>query len=391
MRTAPKARNKGTGSIEPRGEGSWRITVEVGPAENGKRTRHRETVKGNKRDAERRLREILSAAETGVYVAPSRKTTGQFLEEWVSSYAVLHTSPRTAQSYEAEFRRHVVPALGKVPLADLRPHHIQAYYVEALKCGRKDGTGGLSPRTVAYHHRILSEALEQAVRQNLLVRNPAKMVDPPRPKRADIGMLASEDTRRFLHAAAESEYFGLLVAALYTGARLGELLALQWRNVDLDKGTMTITHTLYRTGSEWHLKEPKSARSRRQIVMPTSLTNHLVEHKKTVEAERATMGGKLTAEDFVFGQWSGKPRDERSVNRGFARVLRNAGLQHIRFHDLRHTHASLLLKAGVHPKVVSERLGHGSVSFTLDVYSHVMPGLQESAAAKLEALIGGTP
>jgi integrase len=285
----------------------------------------------------------------------------------------------------------VVPALGKTPLADLRPHHIQAYYVEALKSGRTDGTGGLSPRTVAYHHRILSEALEQAVRQNLLVRNPAKMVDPPRPKRAEIGMLAAEDIRRFLQAAAESEYFGLLVAALYTGARLGELLALQWRNVDLDKRTMTITHTLYRTGSEWHLKEPKSARSRRQIVMPASLASNLLEHRKTLEAERAAMGGVLTAEDFVFGQLNGKPRDERSVNRGFDRVLRNAGLRHIRFHDLRHTHASLLLKAGVHPKVVSERLGHGSVSFTLDVYSHVMPGLQESAAVKLEELIGGTP
>ena len=392
MKAAPRARNKGTGSIEARGTGSWRITVEVGaPAEDGKRTRHRETVKGNKRDAERRLREILSAAETGVYVAPSRITTGQFLEEWVSTYALLHTSPRTAQSYAAEFRRHVVPALGKIPLADLRPHHIQAYYVEELRTGRSDGTGGLSPRSVAYHHRILSEALEHAVRQNLLVRNPAKVVDPPRPKRAEVGMLAAEDTRRFLQSAAESEYFPLLLAALYTGARLGELLALQWRNVDLGNGTMTITHTLYRTGSEWHLREPKSAKSRRQIAMPASLTVHLAEHKKTMEAERATTGSELTAEDFVFAQWNGNPRDERSVNRGFARVLAKAGLPHIRFHDLRHTHASLLLKAGVNPKVVSERLGHASVSFTLDVYSHVMPGLQESAAAKLEALIGGTP
>jgi len=392
MRDSPRARNKGTGSIEARGAGSWRITVEVGPpSEDGKRTRHRETVKGNKRDAERRLREILSAAETGVYVAPSRKTTGQFLEEWAATYAVLNTSPRTAQSYAAEFRRHVIPALGKIPLSDLRTHHIQAYYVEALKSGRKDGMGGLSPRTVAYHHRILSEALEHAVRQNLLVRNPAKVADPPRPARVDIAMLAAEDTRRFLQAAAESEYFALLLAALYTGARLGELLALQWRNVDLDSGMMSIMYTLYRTGSEWHLKEPKSARSRRQIAMPRALTAHLEEHKKTLEAERVAMGGQLTAEDFVFGQWNGKPRDERSVNRGFARVLRNAGLPHIRFHDLRHTHASLMLKAGVHPKVVSERLGHGSVSFTLDVYSHVMPGLQESAAAKLEALIGGAP
>jgi len=140
----------------------------------------------------------------------------------------------------------------------------------------------------------------------------------------------------------------------------------------------------------WHLKEPKSARSRRQVVLPESLTRRLREHKATIEAERASLGASLSDSDFVFCQVDGKPRDERSVQRGFERVLRLAGLPHIRFHDLRHTHATLLLKAGVHPKIVSERLGHGSVSFTLDVYSHVMPGLQEAAAVQFEALLGGT-
>ncbi len=178
---------------------------------------------------------------------------------------------------------------------------------------------------------------------------------------------------------------------MYTGARLGELLALQWRNVDLENGTMTIVSTLYRTGSTWTLKEPKSARSRRQVVLPRSVISFLSEHKANLEAERAAVDGILFESDFVFGQANGKPRDSRSALRALQRVLKIAGLEHVRFHDLRHTHASLLLKAGVHPKVVSERLGHGSVSFTLDVYSHVMPGIQESAVARLEALIGTGP
>jgi len=377
------------GSIEPRGKLTWRLTVDTGRDESGKRTRHRETVKGTKREAERRLREILSTVETGLYIPPSKLTTGDYLNQWVSTYAVLHTSPRTVASYRDELARHVIPALGSIPLISLRPNHIQEYYVSELTSGRTDGKGGLSARTVAYHHAILTEALEYAVRQNELARNPAKLVDPPRPKRTEVATIASEDIPRFLDAATQSDYFGVFLTAIYTGARLGELLGLQWRNVDLDNSTMAIVATLYRTGSTWQLKEPKSARSRRQIMLPASAVAYLQGHKARLEAERAALGGVLTDSDFVFGQVDGKPRGARSALRALQRVLKIAGLPHVRFHDLRHTHASLLLKAGVNPKVVSERLGHGSVAFTLDTYSHVMPGIQESAAARFEALIEG--
>ena len=355
----------------------------------GKRLRHRETFKGGKKDAERRLREVLASVEAGLYVPPSKLTTGQYLQRWVTTYAALNTSPRTVSSYQDELRRHVIPALGTIPLTSLRPHHIEAYYVEALAHGRSDGTGGLSARTVQYHAAILSSALERAVKQNELARNPAKLVDRPRGRRPEVRTIAAEDVPRFLEAASHSEYFTLLAVALATGARLGELLALQWRNLDLDNGTMTIVATLYRTGSTWHLKEPKSVRSRRQVALPRSLVGHLREHKANLQAERAALGGVLTDGDFAFGQVNGNPRDERSVQRGLERVLRRADLPHVSFHALRHTHASLLLRAGVNPKVVSERLGHGSVSLTLDTYSHVMPGLQESAAVRFDALLEG--
>ncbi len=369
--------------------GPWRITVSLGLGPDAQYRRHRETVQGTKADAQRRLREILAQVEQGIYVPPSKLTVGQYLERWAETYATLHTSPRTASSYKAELRRHVVPALGSLPLTALRPHHIEAYYVEALTCGRKDGKdGGLAPRTVVYHHRILCEALEHAVRHGELARNPAKLVTPPRPKRAQINVMAVQDVPRFLDEASRSEYFALFLTALYTGARLGELLALQWRNVNLKAATMTIDATLYRSGSEWHIKEPKSARSRRQIELPGSVVTTLVAHRDEQQRIRREMGVAWTESDFVFGQPLGKPRDERSVQRGLDRVLRRAELPRLRFHDLRHTHASLMLMAGSHPKAVSERLGHGSVSFTLDTYSHIMPGVQREAVNRFEALLG---
>lgn len=375
------------GNIEARGTNTWRITVALGSAPDGKRLRHRETVHGFKRDAERRLREVLQSVEAGLYIAPSKMTTGEYLERWVSSYAAVHSSPRTAQSYQDELRRHIIPALGNIPLTELRPHHIEEYQVRALSSGRTDGRGGLSPRTVAYHHAILSEALEQAVRQDELARNPAKLVDPPRPARPELSTLTVDSVPRLLSAAAQSEYHQVLLTAIFTGARVGELLALQWRNVDLDNATMTIVATLYRMAGAWHLKEPKSARSRRQVALPTAVVAELREHKLRLEAERAALGTVVAPTDFVFCRVGGEPLHGRSVKRALDKALEDSGLQHVRVHDLRHTHASLLVQAGANPKVISERLGHGSVAFTLDTYSHIMPGMQQSAVSAFEALV----
>jgi len=377
------------GSIEEQGTGkrkkSWRITVDLGRDENGTRRRHRETFVGTKKDAERRMREILTEVETGRYVPPSRMTTGQYLEQWSENYAVLHTSPRTADSYQSELRRHIIPALGTVPLIELRPHHIEQYYVDALKHGRKDGSGGLSARTVLFHHRIISEALEHAVKKGELARNSAKVVDPPKPKRAKVSTLTRDDSIRFLEAAQVSQYFHLFALALGTGARLGELLALIWRNVDLERGAITVEATLYREGSEWYRKQPKSGRSR-YVPLPPSFVPYMQDYRKTIEGEHASVGAFVSPDDFVFHTAQGKPLDRHSVSRGFQRVLNRAKLPHIRFHDLRHTHASLMLQDGRSPKVVQERLGHTSAAFTLDTYGHVMPGIQEDAAARFGAL-----
>jgi len=376
------------GHIHKRSKGSWTIVVDLPrDPQTGKRRQQWRTIKGTKRDAERELGEILHSVEAGDYIKPNRITVGEYLKQWSENYTVMHTSPRTSQSYQAETQNHIIPALGAIPLCQLQPQQIENYYTRALTKGRSDGKGGLSARTVLYHHRILSEALSHAVKVGLITRNVANVVDPPRPRRAKIATLASEDIPKFLEAAQDSPYYILFFTALSTGMRLGELLGLRWSDVYFDSGSLSVTQALYKRCGVCEMREPKSPHSQRQIAMPQSLIHLLEHHKAMQEAQMILLGRPLTKNDLVFAYPDGKPLDPGVVSHTFSRVLQKAGLSHIRFHDLRHTHATLMLKAGVHPKIVSERLGHASVAFTLDTYSHVVPGLQEAAVERFDEIL----
>ena len=376
------------GHIRQRSKGSWSIVIDVGrDPETGKRRQQWHTVKGTKGDAERALREALHSLEMGAYVKPSRITVSEYLKQWCESYAVIHTSPRTAESYQMEVERHLIPALGGIPLCQLQPQQLQNYYAYALTQGRVDGKGGLSARTVLYHHRILSEALNHAVKMGMVARNVAKAVDPPRPRHFKIRTLASEDIPKFVEAAWGSLYYVLFFTALCTGMRLGELLGLRWCDVDLDSDSLSVVQALYKRRGVCRMVEPKSPHSRRRIALPSSLTRLLDQHAAKQEAQKILLGTLLSGDDLVFAYADGRPLDPGTVTHAFSRLLKEAGLPHIRFHDLRHTHATLMLKGGVHPKIVSERLGHASVAFTLDTYSHVMPGLQEAAAERFDRML----
>lgn len=378
------------GSIVNRYKGSYSIVLDLGTdPDTGRRRQKWVTVRGNKKDAERRLSELLHQLDTGTFTEPSRVTVAKYLSQWAENYAVVHTSPRTAESYQNELKRHIIPALGSIRLSDLRPQHVEKYYADALTSGRKDGKGGLSARTILYHHRILSEALNHAVRTGLLARNVCKAVTPPRPTKPRINTLAYEDIPHFLQVAQNSTYYYVFITALLTGMRLGEILALRWRNVDLVRGMVSVVETLHVARRSWDLRQPKSPHSRRQVALPQSLVAQLEELRTRQEEQRGMLGTAFTDDVFVFAHADGKPFGYHSVSKEFAHVMDKAGLPHIRFHDLRHTHATLLLRAGVHGKVVSERLGHASVAFTLDTYSHVLPGLQENAAEKLDTMIRG--
>ncbi len=376
------------GSIRQRSKGSWEICLDAGrdPA-TGKRLRHFESVKGAKKAAQQRLAELLVSIERGSYVKPKRITLGEWLGDWLGGYVATNCSLRTAQSYQSEVRRHLIPALGVIPLPQLRPQHLQRYYAQALSDGRTDEKGGLSARTVQYHHRILSEALSHAVKMGLLGRNVAEAVDSPRPEQKNMATMVPEDIPQFLEVARETPYYVLFYTALYTGMRLGEVLGVRWCDVDLDMASLSVVQALYKRSGVCKMVKPKSSHSRRRIALSPSLALLLRDHKAEQNVRGILLGESLVDSDLVFCHPDGKPLDPGVVSHTFARVLKKAGLPHIRFHDLRHTHATLLLKGGIHPKIVSERLGHANIGITLDTYSHVLPGLQEKAAERFDNLV----
>ena len=382
------------GSIRQRSKGSWEVCVDIGrdPA-TGKRLRHFESVKGTKKVAQQRMHELLHTLEQGAYVRPSRVTVAQFLGEWLQDYVELNCSPRTKASYEMIIRRHLIPELGSIPLSQLEPRHLQASYSRQRERGRVDGKGQLSPQTVRYCHSLLAEALGYAVKMGLLSRNVAQATEAPRADHKVMPTLAPEDVPRFLEAAQESPYYTLFYLLLHTGLRRGEALALRWKNVDLGLASLgvsaylSVVEAAYKLNGTYVIKEPKTSHSRRRIALPPSLGLVLRQHKAGQEAQRALLGKPLTDNDFVFAHPDGSPLDPSTVSHAFNKVMRKAGLPHIRLHDLRHTHASLLLQAGVHPKIVQERLGHSSIRVTLDTYSHVIGGLQEAAAQRFDDLL----
>jgi integrase len=377
------------GHIRERSKGTWAIVIDVGrdPA-TGKRRQQWYTVKGGKKDAQRELREKLQLLERGAYVKPQRTSLGEYLTHWVESYAAMHTSPRTVEGYRAIVNRYLVPALGGIPLCELQPQHLEKYYGDALAHGRLDGKGGLSTRTILHHHRVLSQALSHAVKQGVLVRNVADAVVSPRPGRSQMATLSSADVPRFLDAAQKTPYYVLFYTALYTGMRRGELLGLRWCDIDLGKASISVVQTLYRlSGGEFVIKEPKSPHSRRLVALSPSVAELLRRHYTEEETGRILLGKTLAGDDLVFAHPDGGPLDPSTVTHAFGKLIKKVGLPHIRFHDLRHTHATLMLKGGVHPKIVSERLGHANIGITLDTYSHVVPGLQEAAALRFDALI----
>ena len=377
------------GHIRQRSKGSWSIVVDVGrDPGTGKRRQQWHAVKGTKRDAERALREMLVALEKGTYVKPNRLTLAEWLTQWCETYVAMHTTPRTQESYQSIVFRHIIPDLGGIPLAQVQPQHLQSYYSGKLAHGRVDGKGGLSARSVLYHHRILSEALARAVKMGLIARNVAEVADPPRPARVKMSFLAPDEIPRFLGAARETPYYVIYCLLLYTGLRRGEALALRWRYVDLIGAELQVVETAFKLGDGTYvLKEPKTPHSRRAVSLPPSLALLLQQYRADRQALWYRLGKPLNDDDFVFSHPDGRPLNPNAVTSAFIKLVRRAGLPRLRLHDLRHTHATLMLKAGVHPKVVSERLGHANIGITLDTYSHVLPGLQQAAAERFDGLL----
>jgi integrase len=375
------------GHIRKRSQNSWAIILDLGRDEHGRRKQKWHSVRGTKRDAERELARLVNEINTGDYVEPSRMSVREFLDRWVRDYVERAVSPKTAERYKEIVDSNIKPAIGGYALSKLKPLHIQSFYTEALTTGRKDKKGGLSAQTVLHIHRVLHKALGQGVKWQLLPRNPADAVETPRPERKRMTALDGSETAGLLQALAGTRLHVPVLVAVTTGLRRGEFLALHWNDVDLDVGQMTVHQSLEQTSDGLRFKTPKTDRGRRQVALPSFTVDALRAHKVEQAKARLKMGQIYQDQDLVFPKEDGLPWAPDAFSTAFAAFVRNSGLAHVRLHDLRHSHATQLLKQGVHPKVVSERLGHSKISITLDTYSHVLPGMQEDAAQKIDSAL----
>jgi len=368
--------------IRQRGKDTYQIYIDIGTDPvTGERKRYYETVKG-KKNAERRERELRRELDLGTFVVPSDVTLRDFLEDWLKE-KMKQVKPSTLSSYQQVLNLYVVPYLGQMKMKDLKPQHFVRLY-EHLQ--GKDMN--ISNRTIKYVHTVIKSALDKAVQWELIPKNIVENVDPPRQTRNKFNVWDEQEIKRFLEVAKDSWYFEVYYLALTTGMRQGELLGLRWRNVDLEKKRIYVVE-------QYNLKtqafeEVKTESSRRNISIDNDTVEVLRKHKKKQAAMR------LKAEfwqdhDLVFCTRNGLPIRHRNLVRNFKEYIKRAGVPEIRFHDLRHTHATLCLTNGWHPKVVQERLGHSSIQVTLDTYSHVIPSLQdELASATFEGLLNRT-
>ena len=380
------------GTIRKRYAGSYTVIVDLGrDPGTGKRRQLWRSVKGTKKDAERLLVELLHERDTGLERPVGRQTVGQYLERWLEDYVASGVAPSTASHYQRIVRRVLAPALGSVELTALRPQQIQALYSRLLREGRHDGTGGLSARSVVRIHQVLHAALHHAVRWQLLARNPADAVQAPRAERRELSPLPPVAVSALMAAADATPIGGLVRMAILTGMRRGELLGLRWRDVDMAAGVAHVQQTAQRiAGRGWVYRQPKTRLSRRAVALSPATVAMLSTHRKAQLEARLLAGSAWHDLDLVFASAVGTPLEPGNIRRTWTRVLAAVGIGHVRWHDLRHAHATLMLASGVHPKVVSERLGHASVGITLDTYSHVLPGLQATAAEALDRLLQPT-
>ena len=381
--TVPQRRCERCGSERT----SWTLSIDVGPA-GGKREQRVCGGFPTRRAALDGMHELQHAISQGTYVAPSKQTVGEYLEQWLPT-ARARLRPGAFDACASHVQVYIVPRIGDIALQALTPSRVKALYADLATGGRVRGGGGLSAKTVHNIHRTLSRALADAVSDRLIQRNPAERAHH-QPASPDMPTWTAQQLRTFLAFATDDRLAALWRLAATTGIRRGELAGLRWRDVDLDRGRVTVVQQRAKGGGTVSMGPTKTRRSRRLVAIDAVTVAALRAHRKAQLEERLLLGRGYHDEDIVFCRIDGQAFHPDRLSQQFKTLVGAAGLPWITLHGLRHTHATLMLQAGVHPKVVQERLGHASIAITLDTYSHAIPAMQEDAAHRLAAIIDST-
>lgn len=366
------------------------VVVETGPDPvTGKRRREGGGGFARKKEAEQALAKIIHQQLEGSYMQPSKQTVAEHMAEWLAAIRAT-VAPKTWESYRQLMSWYVIPRIGSVRLRNLTPADLNRLYDVLLRAGRTRGPGGLSRRTVRYVHAILHRALKDAVRWGKIARNVADLADPPKQRPVEKETWNLSQVRTFLEATRDDRLHVAWLLMLATGMRRGEILGLRWQDVDLEGARLAVQQTLINIDYEIRFSEPKTTRSRRQIALDRGTVEALQEHRERQEAEHRAWGPAWSDTGLAFTREDGTPLHPEHFKVLFRRQVAASGLPPITLHGLRHSHATLALTAGVHPKIVSERLGHSSVALTMDVYSHVVDGMQAAAADTIGAMMFGS-
>ena len=369
-------RAHGEGSITHRKDGRWMTTMTL---EDGKR---KYFYGATQAEALGKLREALHQQKQGTLATGKAQTLKTYLNHWLEDVHKSSIKPTTYVSYRAILNNHILPALGHIQVHKLTPQHVQSFYAKKLK-------EGLSPKTINRSHALLHKALDNAVRWNIVARNVCDVVTKPREKRYEIHPLTEEQARKLLEAVKGDTLEGAITVALTTGMRRGELLGLKWEDIDFEGKCIYVRRSALHVGKRGVVEsDPKTAMSRRKIMLPHFVIDVLKMHQLRQREKKAACRGAWKDSGYVFCNGQGGYLSDAQLYKMYKRLLRQAGLPNIRFHDLRHSAATIMISMGVNPKVVQEVLGHSNIGMTLNTYTHVLPSMQEEATAKLDNLFG---
>lgn len=382
-------------NIQKRGEHSWFLTVNIGKGHDGKYIRRTKTIHcRTKREAESEYAKFRQEVEVGEYIAPQKMTFGAFVEEWRKKYAVKHLGHKTLYTYESNLKNRILPAFQNLRLEDIKPLHI----IDFLSKLEKEGTrgdkksGALASGTIQIQHRILKNIFNRAVEWRVIKRNPAADVQKPKVIYKEVIPYDETEVEQMLQALEKEPYHWrvMITLALTTGLRRSELLGLEWKHIDWDNGVIEVSQSMiHALKGDVIVKQPKTKNSIRKVALPNSMLEEMKQYYAYRLNERKEMGDKWRGGEwfFIFSHPGGQPFHHERPYLWFRQFIMKNGFRYIRFHDLRHTSATILINQGVHAKIISERLGHGSITTTMNIYGHALRSADQAAADKFESLL----